>query len=226
MSADHVARSAFIEGKPSPVGAVASAVVPAGDYRYGSVRGAPVFRQVGDFRFAFDGRLAVLRGGNGTGKSTLLRWLYQNVGPAVYLPEELGFPPDLRPREILELFAPGSDSSRPWAGELSGIRSPFGQLSKGTKQKVRVQVALGLAARFRGRVLLLLDEPTSGIDQVAQGEFWREIDAFARTHAERAKVLVVTHETSHPSLAALAWDRVEHWELAITGWSLREGGAS
>ena len=221
-----VSRSAFIEARPRPVGAVASAVVPAGDYRYGSGRGAPVFRQVGDFRFAFDGRVAVLRGGNGTGKSTLLRWLYQNVGPAVYLPEELGFPPDLRPREILEFFAPGADSGRLWAGELSGIRSPFGLLSKGTKQKVRVQVALGLADRFRGRVLLLLDEPTSGIDQLAQGEFWREIDRFALTHAERAKAIVVTHETNHPSLAALPVDRVEHWELAGTGWSPREGGAA
>ena len=36
MSADHVARSAFIEGKPSPVGAVASAVVPAPVHRLSS----------------------------------------------------------------------------------------------------------------------------------------------------------------------------------------------
>lgn len=152
------------------------------------------------------GEVVGLLGANGAGKTTLIRLLLGLLPPSAgsvrlfgeapsratrrrigYVPQGLGLYEDLTPRENLA-FAQAAFGGE--AGELPGDLGavadvPVGRLPLGIQR--RVAFALALAHRPD---LLVLDEPTSGVDPLARARLWEQI----RTAAEAgAGALVTTH---------------------------------
>jgi ABC-2 type transport system ATP-binding protein len=145
------------------------------------------------------GTVVAVAGGDGAGKTTLLRSLLGLVavasgevrrpdeGSIGYLPASSGVYPDLTVDENL-VFAAGAygvrgEAYREASDELlertaleSARERLGGKLSGGMRQK------LGLAMAMVHRPsLLVLDEPSTGIDPVSRGELWRLITAAARS---------------------------------------------
>jgi ABC-2 type transport system ATP-binding protein len=149
------------------------------------------------------GGLAALAGPDGAGKTTLLRLLAglmkadagtvtvlgidaardpQAIQSRIsYMPQQFGLYDDLTVQENLDLYADlhgvTADEKRtqyPSLMDMTGL-DPFkarlaGQLSGGMKQK------LGLACTLvRSPELLLLDEPTVGVDPLSRRELWEII---------------------------------------------------
>ena len=163
------------------------------------------------------GRITGLLGPDGAGKTTLMRLaaallhpdagqvqvlgldtrtqaaqIQQQIG---YMPQRFGLYEELSLRENLNLYAdlqglPDAERSARCA-ELLRLTalSPFatrraGDLSGGMKQK------LGLACTLlRAPALLLLDEPTVGVDPISRRELWSIIQTL---HGQGATVLVST----------------------------------
>jgi ABC-2 type transport system ATP-binding protein len=156
------------------------------------------------------GELAALVGPDGAGKTTLLRLIaglmaadagkvtVLGIDPAAepqriqdriaYMPQRFGLYEDLSVQENLDLYANlhGVDAAErakryrqllemtalaPFTGRLAG------RLSGGMKQK------LGLACTLvRWPDLLLLDEPTVGVDPLSRRELWEIITQLVRDH--------------------------------------------
>ena len=155
-------------------------------------------------------------GPNGSGKTTTIRMLCGLLTPdegtgtclgydirtetdkikrqVGYMTQRFSLYQDLSVRENLEFIARiyGVENPRGAARAaierlgLNGREEQIaGELSGGWKQRL----ALG-ACTLPGPQLLLLDEPTAGVDPKARREFWNEIHALA---AEGLTVLVSTH---------------------------------
>src|SRR5689334_4193164 len=155
-------------------------------------------------------------GPNGSGKTTTIRMLCGLLTPdsgtgtclgydirrdadkiklrVGYMTQRFSLYQDLSVRENLEFVARlyGIPNPRDAAREmikrlgLSGREEQLaGELSGGWKQRL----ALG-ACTLPSPQLLLLDEPTAGVDPKARRDFWNEIHALA---AEGLTVLVSTH---------------------------------
>ena len=155
-------------------------------------------------------------GPNGSGKTTTIRMLCGLLTPdsgegrclgydirrdadrikrqVGYMTQRFSLYQDLSVRENLEFVARlyGMSDPRRAAGEmirrlgLSGREGQLaGELSGGWKQRL----ALG-ACTLPNPQLLLLDEPTAGVDPKARRDFWNEIHALA---ADGLTVLVSTH---------------------------------
>jgi ABC-2 type transport system ATP-binding protein len=155
-------------------------------------------------------------GPNGSGKTTTIRMLCGLLTPDAgegtclgydirrdadrikrlvgYMTQRFSLYQDLSVRENLEFVARlyGMPNVREAAREmikrlgLSGREEQLaGELSGGWKQRL----ALG-ACTLPNPKLLLLDEPTAGVDPKARRDFWNEIHALA---AEGLTVLVSTH---------------------------------
>jgi ABC-type multidrug transport system ATPase subunit len=139
------------------------------------------------------GAITAVIGGDGAGKSTALRALAGLVpvaegrvrrppeGRLGYLPETSGVYPDLSVAENLSFAATshGARGAEPTgrADELlerTGLTEArdrlAGHLSGGMRQKLGLAVAL-----IHRPDLLVLDEPTTGIDPVSRAELWRLI---------------------------------------------------
>jgi ABC-2 type transport system ATP-binding protein len=156
------------------------------------------------------GELAALVGPDGAGKTTLLRLIaglmaadagkvtVLGIDPAAepqriqdriaYMPQRFGLYEDLSVQENLDLYADlhGVDAAErakryPQLLEMTAL-APFtgrlaGRLSGGMKQK------LGLACTLvRWPDLLLLDEPTVGVDPLSRRELWEIITQLVRDH--------------------------------------------
>ncbi len=157
------------------------------------------------------GEMVGLLGPNGAGKTTLLSLLAglrrpdsgtvrlfggdpRDPASRVALgttPQETGLPEPLRVGEVVDLVSRHFPDPMP-AGELlerfglgEMLRRQTGSLSGG--QKRRLAVALALVGRPR---LVLLDEPTTGLDVEARHELWTALRSF---HTEGATIVVTSH---------------------------------
>ncbi|ASJ72660.1 ATP-binding cassette domain-containing protein [Granulosicoccus antarcticus] len=153
------------------------------------------------------GRLTGLVGPDGAGKTTLLRMLAALMAPdeglvrvmghdvvtaaeAVhccigYMPQRFGLYEDLSVAENLKLYADLKDVAVSEQSEVFDRLYDFtrlkpfaarraGNLSGGMKQK------LGLACALMGKPdVLLLDEPSVGVDPVSRQELWRMVQELA-----------------------------------------------
>jgi ABC-2 type transport system ATP-binding protein len=155
-------------------------------------------------------------GPNGSGKTTTIRMLCGLLTPdegngtclgydirtetdkikrqVGYMTQRFSLYQDLSVRENLEFIARIYGIVKPAAAARAAIErlglagreeQIAGELSGGWKQRL----ALG-ACTLPSPQLLLLDEPTAGVDPKARREFWNEIHALA---AEGLTVLVSTH---------------------------------
>lgn len=164
------------------------------------------------------GQMTAIIGPDGAGKTTLLRLLCGLLTPdggsiAVlgydattdaqaiqdrisYMPQRFGLYEDLTVQENLDLYADLHGVSKEQRAQrfarllhMTGL-APFtqrlaGKLSGGMKQK------LGLACTLvRSPELLLLDEPTVGVDPLSRRELWEIIQEMVAT--ERLTVIVTT----------------------------------
>ena len=164
------------------------------------------------------GRITGLIGPDGAGKTTLIRLsagllppdsgrghvlgmdvvreapaIQANVG---YMPQRFGLYEDLTVQENLDLYADLQGVAKELRPEryrelmrMTGL-APFtgrraGRLSGGMKQKLGLACSLVDPPR-----LLLLDEPTVGVDPVSRRELWQIIDRFV--HEEGTTVLLST----------------------------------
>jgi ABC-2 type transport system ATP-binding protein len=155
-------------------------------------------------------------GPNGSGKTTTIRMLCGLLTPdegtgtclgydirtetdkikrqVGYMTQHFSLYQDLSVRENLEFIGRVYGVDRPVAAARAAIErlgltgreeQIAGELSGGWKQRL----ALG-ACTLPSPQLLLLDEPTAGVDPKARREFWNEIHALA---ADGLTVLVSTH---------------------------------
>jgi ABC-type multidrug transport system, ATPase component len=158
-----------------------------------------------------------LLGPDGAGKSTLIRMLATVLTPDTgdaevfghsvttdrdaakpligYMSQRFSMYPDLTVAENLEFFARVRGVSRAERRERSasllasmGLAEFAGRqaqhLSGGMKQKLMLATTL-----MHSPELLLLDEPTTGVDPVSRREFWRIL---AGLHQEGTSVIVAT----------------------------------
>jgi len=177
-----------------------------------------VTRSYGDVRAVDDvtleigeGAIVGLLGPNGAGKTTLmslLQGLRRPTSGAVTLfggdprdagsrrtlgttPQETALPETLRVGEVIDYVGGHFGDRVPTAqlaeefGVQDFLRRQCGSLSGG--QKRRVAVALAFVGRPR---LVLLDEPTTGLDVDARRALW---DAIRRQHDAGATVVVTSH---------------------------------
>ncbi len=162
------------------------------------------------------GRIHGFLGPNGSGKTTTIRMLCGLLTPdsgdgtclgfdiltqsdrirrrVGYMTQKFSLYQDLSIRENLEFVArvyglPDARGKASAAIERLGLKGRekqlAGELSGGWKQRL----ALG-ACILPEPALLLLDEPTAGVDPKARRDFWNEIHALA---ADGLSVLVSTH---------------------------------
>ena len=141
-----------------------------------------------------------LLGANGAGKTTLMRMLAGILRPSSgrilcdgveigtlgaayreklgYLPQEFGFYPEFTVQDYLEYMAalkglPRTEAARQIDALLERVsltevrRKKIVKLSGGMKQKLALCCAL-----IHRPAVLLLDEPTTGVDAVSRSEFW------------------------------------------------------
>ncbi|MCF0252749.1 MAG: ABC transporter ATP-binding protein [Duodenibacillus sp.] len=173
-------------------------------------RGGTVFLQAGGFELAA-GSVTGLLGHNGAGKSTLIKLILGLLKPASgtltvlggrpgadprrvgYLPENANFYDAMTVLEHLQYFARLKGAGRSRVDELVaqlGLAAVAGRrlgvCSKGERQR------LGLAQALLSRpAVLLLDEPTVGLDPAASGAMYDEL---ARLRGEGCCIVVCTHE--------------------------------
>ena len=164
--------------------------------------GEPVVREV-SFTIT-QGEFVGLIGQNGSGKTTLLRVLLGLLRPTTGESERkgvrIGYVPQrgqlyngivpISVREVVQLGAKGNNLVALEALRSVGMESfksrSFNELSGGQQQRVVIAKALASNAN-----VLVLDEPTTGVDAASQAEFY---DLLSKLHAEGKTILMVSHD--------------------------------
>jgi ABC-2 type transport system ATP-binding protein len=184
------------------------------------------FVAVNDISFGIpQGKIFGFLGPNGSGKSTTIRMICgvlsptsgkgtvlgydmykdtelikQNIG---YMSQKFGLYEDLTVEENLDFYGSIYMISKAelqkrkkelieMAGLIGKEKALAGTLSGGMKQKL----ALGCALIHKPK-LLILDEPTAGVDPVSRREFWKVITQLADTGIT---ILVTTHYMDEASI--------------------------
>lgn len=171
--------------------------------------------------------IVALLGPNGAGKSTtmkLLLGLRQADGGSIERPEkedlgyaaqELSFPAHLKTIEVLKLVQ--SHYQNPYSlKEISQrfelvayLHRQVGGLSGGEKR--RLSLACALMGRPR---LLILDEPTTGLDVESRIQLWKEIQTFAD---DGGAVLLSTHDLNEVAQIAHRVVIIDHGRILFDG---------
>lgn len=185
------------------------------------------------------GEMFGLIGPDGAGKSTLYRILATLLAPDSgsasvagldtvsdyrrlrtrigYMPERFSLYPDLTVSENLKFFSSlfgvsvkdNFDLIAPIFGQLEKFPDRMaGKLSGGMKQKLALSCAL-----IHHPDILLLDEPTTGVDAVSRSEFW---DMLAGLREKGITILVSTSymdEATHCDRIAM----IDHGHILSTG---------
>jgi len=161
------------------------------------------------------GTLVSLLGPNGAGKTTLVSLLLGLRRPTAgnvrvfggdprdwrarrrlgATPQEMGFPPTLRVSEVLDIA--GGRGGIEAFGLQDVLRRQTGALSGGQRRRLALAIAFA-----RSPDLVVLDEPTTGLDVEARRAAWGAIRSFA---AGGGTVLLTTH---HLEEARVLSDRV------------------
>ena len=158
------------------------------------------------------GAVTALVGPNGSGKTTLIKIILRltrqdggalEVGGVAadedgdyrraigYMPQASRFPDNLRVRDVIDLVTalrPGAPRDEELIGAFglaTEMDKRVGTLSGGTRQKVNASIAFLFCP-----ALLILDEPTAGLDPIASGLLKEKI---RRVRAEGRTVLVTSH---------------------------------
>ncbi len=150
------------------------------------------------------GEFIGLIGPNGAGKTTLLRTLLGLITPTTgtidrqkaaydYVPQRGNLYNGITPLSVLEVVKLGSRGNETKAREaLRAVRiadlahKSFSALSGGQQQRVAIAKALAANAD-----VLILDEPTSGIDEHSQQEFY---DILRTLQNRGITIIMVSHE--------------------------------
>ena len=199
------------------------------------------------------GEVVGLLGANGVGKTTLIRLLLGLLRPTSgavrlfgrapsrtarlrlgYVPQGLGLWEDLSAQENLEFSARAFGSDVPRLDpDLEALRTTLVRdLPLGLRRRLAFAAALAHAPE-----LLVLDEPTSGVDPGARARLWESVHGAAR---DGAGVLVTTHHldeagfcdrlivmaagrvVAHGTLTSIVGERkavavhAPNWEVAFT----------
>jgi ABC-2 type transport system ATP-binding protein len=139
---------------------------------------------------AVPGRIAAVVGGDGAGKTTLLRCAAGALPPASgraatpgirqtgYLSPSGGIYPDLTVDENLSFRAAAYRLRAPQARERvaehldrTGLAAARGRLAAHLSGGMRKKLGV-IAAMLPGPALLVLDEPTTGVDPVSRADLW------------------------------------------------------
>ncbi len=164
------------------------------------------------------GECVALVGHNGAGKSTLIKMMLGLCKPSAgriavlgedpcgryairlrerlgFLPENVVFPPTMSGREVLDFYArlkrqpvAGNVALLERVGLADAARRRVGTYSKGMRQRLGLAQALLGAPR-----VLLLDEPTTGLDPASRRSFYELLDEL---HDAGATVLLSSHALS------------------------------
>ncbi len=152
------------------------------------------------------GEVVGLLGANGAGKTTLIRILLGLIGASTgeallmgeppsrelrrsigYVPQSLGLYDDLTVQENLDFTASAYSQPRPSvpADLADHADTLVGDLALGTQRRLAFACAL-----LHRPALLVLDEPTSGVDPLSRARLW---DTIHQQADAGAGVLVTTH---------------------------------
>lgn len=182
------------------------------------------------------GEMIALAGHNGAGKSTLMKMLLGLLTPTSgsisinghsatslaarqligYLPETVALYPNMTGFETLDFFADLKHVSRERNHELltrvgiiEAAKKRVGTYSKGMRQR------LALAQALLGQPkILLLDEPTTGLDPASRADFYRILDEL---RAQGTAILLSSH-----ALAELA-DQADRIVIMKSGVKTADG---